>query len=272
VPAAGGESAFRFAKPAGRGAGFTLKRLGKRVFKPANPVFTLGLLLVFVAIIVAVIYLLMQIGTYTFSSPIYYYNTGIKFELEGESKVFRAENDNLVDFTLQNGDATQNLTEPRSRATAPLYWRDEERIFLPAMMSIVQPAQGLQPLRTGYYTELYPDAEAGGFTAKIDNRDVHLDAGLLFDGQSVYVFLDDVTVSFMGQTVEMPALSYAIVVSGLRLELYPYGGEPVVEQTGQVPVSAVGTGYLIDMTNDILQAEGQQYLLFTTPSILEVSQ
>jgi hypothetical protein len=245
-----------------------LRRLGKRIFKPAHPGFTVGLLVLFVALIAVVIYLVMQIGTYTVSAPIYRYDTGIKTNLEGESKVFRSEMGALVNFTLHNQGAVYQLTEPRSLATSPLYWQEEERMFVPAMMSIMRPSQGAVSYRTGYYTELYRDKD--GFVATIDNRAVRLDEGFLFDGQSVYVFLDDVTISLVGQVVKMPAMSYAIIVPGLRLELYPYGGEPIVEQTGMVSVSAIGNGYAIDMVNDVLQTGSEQILLFTTPSILDV--
>jgi hypothetical protein len=252
-----------------RGFGFTLRRLGKRIFKPAHPVFTLALLAVFIAIIAVVIYLIMQVGTYTIKNPVYYYNAGIRFELEGESKVFRAEDSNLVDFTLQNDGKTLQLTDPRSRATTPLYWSEDKQVFLPAMMSIVRPSQGIQPVRTGFYTEIRADED--GFIATIDNHELRLDEGFLFDGQSLYFFLDDVTIDFLGQSVEMPALSYAVVIPGLRLELYPYEGEPLVEQTGTAAVSATGEGYQVDLGNDILQTQSEQVLLFTTPSILEVA-
>lgn len=251
-----------------RDTGRAIRRLGGRIFKPTHPLFTLGLLVAFVVIIAVVIYLLMRIGTYTITDPLYCYNVGIREELEGQSRVFRAEDDNIVDFTLQNNGVTLQLTEPLSRATSPLYWRDEERMFLPAMMSVIQPSQGIRPVRTGYYTEIRKDGD--GFTARVDNHDVALTGAFLFDGQSVYVFLDDVTVSFLGQSVEMPAMSYAIVMGDLRLELYPYGGEPVLQQTGKTVVSVVGNGYVIDMTNDSLQAGTEQVLLFTTPSVLDV--
>ncbi|MDR2106096.1 MAG: hypothetical protein LBP24_01655 [Coriobacteriales bacterium] len=253
-----------------RSPGLALRRLGKRIFKPANPLFTLSLLVALVAIVAVVVYLAMQVGTCTITEPVYYYNTGIRAELEGESKVFRSEDDNIVDFTLRNAGTTLALTDEQSRVTLPLYWRDEQRMLLPAMMSITQPSCGVRPTRTGFYTELR--AEGDGFMAKIDNRELPLDSGFLFDGQSLYVFLEDMTVSFLGQSVEMPAMSYAVVISGLRVELYPYGGTPVVQQTGPVPVSAEGGDYSIDMTNDILQTPDEQILLFTTPSILDVAQ
>jgi hypothetical protein len=142
-------------------------------------------------------------------------------------------------------------------------------MFLPAMMSIVRPSLEAAPTRTGYYTVL--SATEDGYNARIDNHDVHLDGGFLFDGESTYVLLDDTTVEFMGQKIEMPAMSYAVVVAGLRLELYPYDGEPVVEQTGRTQVIAWADGYQIDMANDILQDGSRQVLLLTTPSILEVA-
>ncbi|MDR1088816.1 MAG: hypothetical protein LBL23_06070 [Coriobacteriales bacterium] len=249
----------------------TLKRLGKRSFKPAHPVFTLGLLAVFVVIIVVVIYLVMQIGTYTFTEPLYYHNTGVRVDLEGESRVFRSEDSNLVSFSLQNNGETHELTDPRSGATAPLYWQDEDWMFLPAMMSVVTPSEGLTPVRTGFYTQVRSNGE-GSYTAVIDNREVGLSEGFFFDGQSVYVFLDAVNIVFGGQSYDLPPFSYAIAVAGQRLELYPYEGEPVVQQIGAVQVQALAEDYMIDMSNDILQASGGQYLLFTTPSILEVAQ
>lgn len=250
------------------GGASRIRRLGKRLFKPANPAFTVGLLVVFVAIIAVVVYFIMTVGSYAISDPIYRYNSGVQDAYEGDSRVFRAENGDIVTFTLQNNGETIELTEPRSLATSPLYWQEEERFFLPAMMSVVQPADGIAPVRTGFYTEIRRDDQ--GFIARVDNKDILLENGFLFDGQSVYVFLEDVTVDYLGTHVDLPAMSYAIIVSGLRVELYPYGGEPIVEQTGLVSVSAEGEGFLIDMTNDVLQTNGEQVLLFTTPSILDV--
>jgi hypothetical protein len=65
-------------------------------------------------------------------------------------------------------------------------------------------------------------------------------------------------------------MSFAIVIYNQRMELYPVGGDPILEQTGEIPVIAVcDSGYSIDLSKNILHAQAGEILLFSQPSFLD---
>jgi hypothetical protein len=234
--------------------------VGTRVFKPDRAVFTVGRVVILMVLLVMAVYLITQIGTYRTSEAIFRYDTSLRLEYEGRSRIRRRDNV----FTLENAGQSEELNG------APIYFAgDDNRFLLPNLMIVVQPGRTVPPVRTPYYTTLhYAD---GGFDLSAGDKALNtLNDGFLFDGSNLYVFLEPVTVHWSGLEVQMPAMSYAIVHYNVRLELYPRGGEPVVQQTGEALVeafSADGT-WRADLSKDILTAADSEALLFTDPSLL----
>lgn len=213
-----------------------------------------------VLIVVAAVLLVVFLNTKRIEGGVYYYDTGIRYEQQGGS-VIRNEDEDGV-YLENSGDEKLALT------SSPLYYEDEQKIFIPCDSTITLPSKR-KVARITKFTEL--ENRQGTVFATIGRDEYEIDEGFLYDGKNTYVFLDNMTVSWNGQVVQMPSLSYAIVIYNQRIELYPYGGEPMVEQTGRSDVTAsADKGYTIDLSAGILtNAEGFESLIISEPSMME---
>ncbi len=213
-----------------------------------------------IVIVGAAAVLLMTLNTKKIDEDVYFYDTGVRFDKQGAV----IKNDEEKGAFLESAqDQIEKLT-----LSVPLYYTDKPRMFLPVDSTITLPSER-KTSKISKFTEF--EDKQGRVSAVIGNDAFQLNEGFLYDGKSTYVFLDDMTVSWNGKALKMPPLSYAIVVYNQRIELYPYGGEPVVEQTGQISITAsADKGYTIDLGSCILtNAEGFESLLISEPSLME---
>lgn len=219
-----------------------------------------GLLAALLVLIGLVTYFISQIGTYKITQNIYRYDTSLQIAHEGTTQLRRRDNV----LYLKNGGAVTEVPQ------TPIYFTEApNQMLVPNLMMIAQPGKDVPPVRTPYYTTL----EFEGSDIRLSSKGKPLATvtdGFLFDGGNIYVFLEDMTVQYMGQTVEMPAMSYAIVLYDTRMELYPYEGIPVIQQTGSAIVTAQnkrGT-YQLDLSRDIMTAQEGEFLLFSDTALL----
>ncbi len=239
-------------------------RIKKRKNKEKKRKVSLTILLMAAGIVIVGVttVLLITLNTKKIDGGVYYYDTGVRFDRQDAVIKNDDENGAYLD------DSGNGETEKLTLSSAPLYYDGQPKIFLPVDCTINIPSQR-RAAKIAKFTEF--EDRQGAVFAKIGNDEYGIDEGFLYDGKSTYVFLDDTTVSWNGSAIGMPPLSYAIVVYNQRIELYPYGGEPVVEQTGQTGVTAsTDKGYTIDLGSCILtNAEGFESLLISEPSLME---
>jgi hypothetical protein len=237
--------------------------LQRYMFKPGRPILTIAPLLILAAIVAAIVLIVMRLGAYSIDEPIYRFENGARYDYAGATELKR--NDESGGIYLKNKDENILLE------SAPLYYEDDAgSILLPQQMIYVDPAT-LRTGRTGYNTFVHVDGSGEG-TALVNGEKVGVDKGFFYDGSNTYVFLEPVTVSWGGQTIELGALSYAIVHYNLRLELYSADGETiVVEQTGDARVQAAPAdgGFSIDMGTDVMTTGKGESLLTTRPDLLD---
>lgn len=236
-------------------------RMRKREAKDKKRKVSQTLLLVSAGVVIVAVaaVLLITLNTKHIDGGVYYYDTGVKFEKQGA--VIKNDDDNGAYLENGGGQGTEKLT----LSSAPLYYAEQPKIFIPIDCTINIPSER-KAARITKFTEV--EDRQGSVFVLAGNGEYAVDEGFLYDGKSTFVFLDDMTVTWNGSAVDMPALSYAVVVYNQRVELYPYGGEPVVEQTGQTSVMAsADKGYTIDLGSCILtNAEGFESLLISEPS------
>jgi hypothetical protein len=237
--------------------------LQRYMFKPGRPALTIVPLLILAAIVVAVVFIVMRLGTYSIHEPVYRFENGARYDYAGTTELKRNDEDEAI--YLQNQGESVLLED------APIYYTDNATsVLLPRQMIYVDPAT-LRTGRTGYNTLVQIDSEGKG-TALINGDKVDVDKGFFFDGSNTYVFLEPVTISWNGQTVELGPLSYAIVYYNLRVEFYSADGKTiVVEQTGDMRVQAESAdgGFKIDLGTDIMNTGKGESLLITRPDLLD---
>lgn len=210
----------------------------------------------FVALIAAYI---LHMDSRTINADLYVYDAGHRLDYTGHTKIFRTD-DRLV---LRNGENEVVLT------SAPLYYKNRARLFLPEVMAAYLPSQNLFG-KLNYFTEIYRDKD-GVFTEKA-YRKIPLGNGFLYDGADLYLFIEKAVVKWKDRSVLLEPFSYAIVIYNKSLEIYSSdGGTSIVENTGNCMVTAeMGSGYSVNLSTDILcRAGGKEQLLFSQPSKLK---
>jgi hypothetical protein len=233
------------------------------MFKPGKPILTIVPLLILAAIVAAIVFIVMRLGTYTISEPVYRFENGGKYEYSGTTEIKRNEENEAI--YLKNKDENVPLED------APIYYaNDAGRVLLPQQMIYVDPV-ALRTGRTGYNTLVQIDGTGKG-TARVNGKDVGIDRGFFYDGTNTYVFLEPVTIRWSGQTIDLAPLSYAIVYYNLRIELYSADGSTIlVEQTGDARVEADSAdgGFKIDLGTDVMNTGKGESLLITRPDLLD---
>lgn len=218
------------------------------------------LLAIGVGIVVLIVFFVLFVDSRTINQDTYFYETGVKIELADSAKLTRQQDGGML---LENDGKTYTM------GALPVYYTAEKKVMLPSAMSIMLPNRE-KVAKLDYFTEI-KSPESGSAMATFSNKDYVIEEGFLYNGKDTYIFIDKVTVQWGEQVIEMAPLSSAVVVYNQRIELYPYGGEPIVEQTGPVDVLAsTSTGYILDMSKAIVtNAKGTEILLFSEPSMLE---
>lgn len=218
-----------------------------------------GITLVFAGLVALVAAYILHMDSRTIKADLYRYEAGRRCDYPGFTRVLRFKNR----FILKNGDNEFVLT------SAPLYYKDRERLFIPRVMAAYRPA-GNEFGKLSYFSELYREQD-GVFLENAQDKTPWGD-GFLYDGSDLYLFIEKTNVTWNGNMVVMEPFSYAIVIYDNRLELYPFQGGPcILEDTGKCMVMAeLAGGYSINMSTDIFRrADGKEQMLFSQPSALK---
>jgi hypothetical protein len=219
----------------------------------------ISLTLIFAGILALIAIYILQMDGRTIKADLYRYEHGHRFDYFDSSRIFKS-GDKTV---LRNGGYLHLLT------AAPLYYQDRERLFIPEGMAVYSPAKNSLGKVTNF-TEIYQ--EKNGIFAESTYKRIRLEAGFLYDGSNLYIFLERTIVKWSDNTVVLEPFSYAVVIYNKSLELYPKeAGLVILEDTGNSIVSAeMENGYSVNMSTDILcGADGKEQLLFSQISALE---
>ena len=228
----------------------------RHVSRWVNPLTTMLLIVGAVLIAGVIAYLSLRLSSTQIEGYTFRYSTGIKVEYTDGIRLNRSREGEV---TLTGG------RDPEELESSPLYIGGEGRILLPQQVMAVVPDGGIMG-RLEYYDEISFDGEKA--VLKRPNP-VELTEGFLFDGADTYVFLDHTTVVWGDKRIEVTPLSYAIVIYNQRIELYPAGGEPLLEYTNGLDVTAeCQSGYSIDLGKDVFKGADSDMLLFSKPELL----
>jgi hypothetical protein len=119
--------------------------------------------------------------------------------------------------------------------------------------------------RVDYFTVV---TETGSGYSLSSPSGVVLDGGMLYDGNDVYIFLEDTTVVYNGKTVEIPGLSYIVCFEGQSILIATYGASESIYEDLSVDgaTATMDNGVKIDLANDIYyKPNGTKHLLYATP-------
>ena len=221
---------------------------------------------IIVAILLAlVIYKILDIlviktERYDLSGQTYYqYFNGIEQEYSGKMDV------------VQKDDETQLILEDGQVVyldSTPMYYKDIlGKSLLPKEMELVVPDRGTYKLNK--FTNVIEENNKIKLKKLNSSKTKDIDNGFLFDGNDLYFFLDDTTITVGNKDYELPALSYAIVNYKTNVELYNYDTNEYTmiqdEESLKSDVTATNKykNYTINMSLDSLKTDKSNQLLIT---------
>ena len=221
---------------------------------------------IIVAILLAlVIYKILDIlviktERYDLSGQTYYqYFNGIEQEYSGKMDV------------VQKDDETQLILEDGQVVyldSTPMYYKDIlGKSLLPKEMELVVPDSATYKLNK--FTNVIEENNKITLKKLNSSKTKDIDNGFLFDGNDLYFFLDDTTITVGNKDYELPALSYAIVNYKTNVELYNYDTNEYTmiqdEESLKSDVTATNKSknYTINMSLDSLKTDKSNQLLIT---------
>jgi hypothetical protein len=222
---------------------------------------TAAVLAAVTAILLSTFLRVMQ--TYDFKGESLHYDVGTRFAHSAATKINRADGR----VTLEDGSDIFPLD------SIPVFFKGEHKLIIPENMSIIVPEES----RSGkleFFTTVEERADGGYLMTPISGgRRAETDGGFLFDGRDLYIFLEEVEISWgdsADEKITLAPMSYMVVLYNLRIEIYPRdASEGILLDTGMARVMAYFRGYSVDLSKDILYRKGQEMLLFTNPSVLK---
>lgn len=133
----------------------------------------------------------------------------------------------------------------------PFYYEERDAMFWP-FYGVWCPVEEMTCSKIDRFSEITYDPGKGCGIQMPDGSERHLD-GFLYDNQDTYVFLEDATITYNGQTRGLAPLSYVRVHGNGCMDLYYYGqeeGELITLDSD--PEVKFSNGSRIDLEGDIM--------------------
>jgi len=189
----------------------------------------------------------------------YYY--GDSFVIDKGTKLVRTS----------DGISKINFKDNQQDATAlPMYSEDNTKIFLPENMCYYS-GRSIDAYQTDYFSTIVNDKEIVIYDKK-SSKHMSLAGGFLFDGDSIYIFLEQVKVKYDGYEIVLNPLSYVEILDGVFTTIYNCGvGEEFCgEIYGTIEVEQFTGDYTMSLkAHSIVLHNGTMMLLWGKPTELD---
>ena len=227
-------------------------------------------LIIAVAIFAFVIYKIFDIlvlsnEKYDLSGETYYqYFYGIMEEYSGKMDVVQRDDD--VQLVLESGKVIY-------LDSTPMYYKNVlGKMLFAKDMELVVPDDGNYKLKK--FTNVFEENNSIKVKKFNSSKARTVDNGFIFDGNDLYFFLDDTTVTVGGTEYELSPLSYVIVNYRTNVEIYNYDKDEytIIQDENSLKTDVMAEnkakGYTINLSLDSMKTEKSNQLLITSISNL----
>ena len=231
--------------------------LAEKNKKRKGRVITLSVVAALLIIILIVMIIIGNLNsTKTESHDFYQWYSGQRVEYKGE-----------LTFTRKEGLTELKATDKKvTLDSTPVYYSDEKnKVIFPEDMAIVFPNNNGMMYRINHFADL--TEENGAIYLETNSatktNKTKIEKAFLYDGQDLYFFLEDTTISVNGTDYEVSPLSYAIVRYQQSVEIYNYEKDEyqVIDTKDTQDAKVVTPDYTINMSVDSLQTADKDQLL-----------
>lgn len=218
-----------------------MKKIGQFMKYHMIPIFaSLGLILIFIAVLLMMRQVKKEIETYTVQDAKLYqyfkeqkreYNTTLTISNEKEITELKIDGESVeLDST-------------------PFYYQEERKVLFPQTMSVIFPNSNTLQKKIPYFSIL--DGTDISTYVKNSNLNYMLQNAFLYDGNDLYFFPETVTVTVMGTPYTLTPFSYVIITYNGECIFYNYEMEQahVIENVNG-DVIAEGNGYTLNLSID----------------------
>lgn len=224
--------------------------------------------------LLVILVLILGILIVTFAA-VWFVSNDNKYEIEGTAvQYYMGQKNTLEDGSyltkgLDDSTILTSITGDCEMSSLVIYQEEEDKIILTQDMVYYNP-------RTGEYAKVDALSEvlyySTGVVIKNGNKEISVNRGFLYDGDEYYVFLEPVTVSFNGYTMELGAMSYVEAIYQNHVLLFDYTTkESRIEDAGVEIIANVPAGeYTLNLLNDsYVDYNDEKKLLFSRPELLD---
>ena len=198
---------------------------------------------------------------YNLSGGTYYqYFYGVMEEYSGKMNVVKKDDD--TQLILENGKVVY-------LDSTPIYYKDElEKMLFAKPMELIIPDIGNYKLKQ--FTNVYEENNNMNIKKFNSKKSKTIDNGFIFDGNDLYFFLDETTITIGTEEYEISPLSYVIVNYRTNVEIYDYDKDEYTiiqdENSLKNDVLAVNKtkGYTVNLSLDSMKTEKSNQLLITS--------
>lgn len=142
----------------------------------------------------------------------------------------------------------------------PIYFADKKEVVFPKTMAIVFPLESGNTKKVTYYAKIKQDNDDIYLTNKIVNNR-KLANTFLFDGNDLYFFIENVSVSFGNKKIDISPLSFVIYNSDNELYIYDYSSDKMYMYTNISNPIASNSNYKINLKEDTLLYKSKTQVL-----------
>ena len=238
----------------------------RKVNKNKNERFVKIALIIAVAIFALIIYKIFDIlvlsnERYDLSGEIYYqYFYGIMEEYSGKMDVVQKNDD--IQLILENEKVIY-------LDSTPMYYKNVlGKMLFAKQMELVIPDGGNYKLSK--FTNIYEENNTMQIKKFNSSKSKTISNGFVFDGNDLYFFLDDTTVTVGDTEYELSPLSYVIVNYRTNVEIYNYDKDEytIIQDENALKNDVLAENkakkYSINLSLDSMKTEKSNQLLITS--------
>lgn len=223
-----------------------------------NKVLAIVAIVLFIGILLLVGFSIEKLNSQIIEQHSFYqYFAGQKYEYEGGFKLSRK---NEITELVTN-DVQVNLD------STPVYYIDiPDKVLLPEDMAIVFPTRVGMMYKINHFSNIYYDIN----TAYLEEEqaDKALNNSFLFDGEDLYFFLTEETLTVGEDVYNLSPLSYVICTQN-TVEIYQKDEDKYTIKENIESVTASATDYTINLNTDSILTEETEQLLIKNITTLK---
>ena len=145
----------------------------------------------------------------------------------------------------------------------PLYFKDQKKILIPNDVSIVLPLENMNQKKLSHYSVIENEKD-NSYLIKEETKKELTDA-FIYDGNDLYVFLKESTLTFGDKKIILSPLSFVLCVYNDELYIYNYSEDKVeyydLKEEKETDVYVTNDSYNVNINFDYIKFNNKSILL-----------